>query len=69
MEAGIVGGEGRFMFDFILKLLIAVVLLLVSHSLNFMLTGAFGRRTVTAQTCWSFPDTSEWSGLVTNIIR
>ncbi len=38
MAAGIVGDEVGLLFDFILKLLIAVVLLLVSHSLNFMLT-------------------------------
>ena len=38
MAAGIVGGAAGFILGFILKLFIAVVLLLVSHSLNILLT-------------------------------
>ena len=38
MASGIVGGAAGFLFGFILKLFIAAALLLVSHSLNFVLT-------------------------------
>jgi len=38
MASGIIGGTAGFIFGFILKLFIAVALLLVSHSLNFVLT-------------------------------
>lgn len=38
MASGILGGAPGILLEFILKLLIAILLLLVSHSLNFMLT-------------------------------